>query len=114
MSGFPGPQSNAEVEAQRAQLARTSEAFRESTEGHRHLTGSSFSSHSVPRTPDADTILDAAALRAKLTDDHRAARLLERLVDYCVVLERVNGELQKLVRTIDRRENAQQEQGRER
>lgn len=95
MSGFPGPHSYSEFTAAQQNLARNSEAFRDTCAGQRHLTGSSFASDPViPRTPD-DDICDAAFFRSRVTEDPKAAAMLDRLARYCRTLEETVANLKR-------------------
>ena len=82
MSGFPHEPTYSETQAKARSLARSSAAWRDSTEGQRHIRGSSYEVAPSARTPDADDICDAAYLRAWMMDrsdrnQRRAADLLE-------------------------------------
>lgn len=80
MSGFPGPQSYSEFLAAQANIARNSDAFRDTCEGQRHATGASFDIEPfIARTPDADDVADALHFKAEhlRAKDHRLSALLQ-------------------------------------
>lgn len=75
MSGFPGPPGYSEV------LAAQERAQREEARSEAQWPV-------VERTADADDFIDALLLRATITTDDKARRLLERAAEYIVTLEK--------------------------
>lgn len=80
----PGQQERHE-----AFLARTSPAWRETPEGNRAMGGGGYAPSPVERTPDADDIVDAMRIRARIIEagDRRTAAVLLRAATYIRELE---------------------------
>jgi predicted neutral ceramidase superfamily lipid hydrolase len=76
-------------ERQEAFLARTSPAWRETPEGNRAMGGGGYAPSPVERTPDADDIVDAMRIRARIIEagDRRTAAVLLRAATYIRELE---------------------------
>lgn len=83
MSGFPGQHGYSEFASQLTRRDR--EALR-------------LEVPPVDRSADAGDIVDAAFLRARLTDDRLAAEMLNRLGEYCRTLEDTVGKLERIAR----------------
>ncbi len=106
MTNFPGPDNYSAINVRNEELARTSPAFRDSTEGSRHLTGSSFEPVHIQRTPDADDFIDALRLRARMveggcTRTNRTVHMLNTAADKMRATENLIDKLYKRIKELE-------------
>lgn len=88
MSGFPGQHGYAEFAANQRRLDRD--------EAKNDIP-------TIPRTPDADEIVDKLRLRARMTEERRSQAVMEAAADYIAALHELIGVLQKTIKELQGR-----------